>query len=70
MSDHYFKQHEHDPMGGTPHLEDELNYRLGEHHGRDTVLSDLQFEESYPSGHPTIDEIGPNEGRVDVPAKR
>ena len=70
MSDHYFKEHSHDPMGGTPHIEDELNYRLGEHLGRDTVLSDLQFQDSYPSSETHISQKGPREGRVDIPAKR
>jgi hypothetical protein len=53
MSDHfvdpeYQKRHFHDPMGGTPHLEDEDDYRR-QHLGRDVNLSDLLFEESYPT---------------------
>lgn len=53
MSDHfvdpaYQKKHFHDPMGGTPHIADEDEYRW-EHKGRHVVLSDLLFEESYPT---------------------
>ena len=53
MSDHfvnaeYQKKHHHDIMGGTPHLEDEDGYRR-EHIGRDVNLSDIQFEDSYPT---------------------
>ena len=51
MSDHfvdaaYQKKHHHDIMGGTPHLEDEDDYRR-EHIGRDIHLSDDQFEKTY-----------------------
>ena len=57
MSDHfvdaaYQKKHHHDPMGGTPHLEDEDGYRR-EHIGRDVNLSDTQFEGSYPTNVPS-----------------
>jgi hypothetical protein len=53
MSDHfvdaaYQKHHVHNPLGGTPHLEDEDNYRR-KHMGRDINLSDLLFAESYPT---------------------
>jgi len=55
MSDHfvdaeYQKKHHHDPMGGTPHIEDEDDYRYKTHPGRHTLLSDKQFEQSYPTG--------------------
>ena len=51
MSDHfvdpeYQKRHFHDPTGGTPHLEDEDDYRR-QHMGRDANLSDDQFEKTY-----------------------
>lgn len=51
MADHfvdaaYQAKHKHDIMGGTPHLEDEDNYRR-KHMGRDVNLSDNQFEDSY-----------------------
>ena len=53
MSDHfvdpeYQKKHSHDPMGGTPHIPDEDEYRK-KHIGRHTNLSDLLFEVSYPT---------------------
>lgn len=57
MSDHfvdaeYQKKHFHDPMGGTPHMADEFKYRLEKHRGRNVLLSDTQFEDSYPTVTP------------------
>ena len=57
MSDHfvdaaYQPKHYHDPLGGTPHMGDELKYRLEKHYGRDCNLSDIQFEDSYPANDP------------------
>lgn len=58
MSDHfanaeYQKKHYHDPMGGTPHMKDELGYRLVDHRGRNANLDDRQFADTYPTGTPT-----------------
>lgn len=52
MSDHfvdaaYQKVHKHDLLGGTPHLEDEDDYRR-EHMGRNVNLSDRQFPPTVP----------------------
>jgi hypothetical protein len=54
MSDHfvdaeYQKKHHHDIMGGTPHISDEDEYRHEEHKGRHELLSDVQFEDTYPT---------------------
>ena len=54
MSDHfvdaaYQKKHHHDIMGGTPHIKDEDEYRHEEHKGRHELLSDVQFEDTYPT---------------------
>jgi hypothetical protein len=54
MSDHfvdaaYQKKHYHDPMGGTPHIPDEDKYRHEEHKGRHVLLSDTQFDDTYPT---------------------
>jgi hypothetical protein len=54
MSDHFVDPeyqpfHVHDPLGGTPHMEDELQYRHVEHSGRNVNLNDEQFARSYPT---------------------
>ena len=58
MSDHFVEaayqpKHHHDPMGGTPHMGDELRYRLIDHRGRNCNLDDRQFAEKYPTGTPS-----------------